>query len=246
MADIWLVGINAVLGLLQSDPARVIEVKLGGQRRDKPLVEIESIARANGVGVQRVEESFLQRVAEGAVHQSVGARIRALKDYDESDVAAIVAASGRPALLLILDQVTDPHNLGASMRTALAAGAQAVIIPKDRAAALTPAARKAAAGAAEMLPLVRVTNLARAMDVLKENGIWLYGAAVEGSASLFKTKLTSDVAFALGSEGEGLRRLTREKCDALIQIPMPGAIESLNVSVAAGICLFEACRQRGL
>lgn len=246
MADIWLVGLNPILGLLNQDPARIIEIKLGSERRDRQTQEIETLARAAGIGVQRVEAGFLSKVADGAVHQSAAARIRAQKDFDETDVDALIEASARPALLLVLDQVTDPHNLGAAMRTALAAGAQAVVIPKDRAAALTPAARKAAAGAAELLPLVRVTNLARALDRFKESGIWLFGAALEGTQSLFKTDLRAPVALVLGSEGEGMRRLTRDKCDALVHIPMPGGMESLNVSVACGICLFEAVRQRAM
>lgn len=244
MADIWLVGLNPVMGLLAQDPTRIIEIKLGNDRRDRNTHEIEALARAGGVGVQRVEPSFLDRVADGAVHQNIAARIRALKDYDETDIAGLIEASDRPVLLLVLDQVTDPHNLGAAMRTALAAGAQAVVIPKDRAASLTPAARKAAAGAAEMLPLVRVTNLARALEVMKALGIWTYGTAGEASTSLYQTDLRGPVALVLGSEGDGLRRLTRETCDGLLKIPMPGAMESLNVSVAAGICLFEAVRQR--
>jgi 23S rRNA (guanosine2251-2'-O)-methyltransferase len=244
MADQWVVGINAVRGLLEDEPARIIELKLGPERRDRAIGAIEALARAAGLGVQRVDDAFLRKVAAGAQHQQVAARIRAARELDEADLLALLESNAAPALLLVLDQVTDPHNLGAALRTAWAAGAHAVIVPKDHAAPLTPAARKAAAGGAERVPLVRVTNLARALDKLKEAGVWLYGAAGEASQSLYSLDLRGPVALVLGSEGDGLRRLTRERCDALVRIPMAGGAESLNVSVAAGVCLFEALRQR--
>ena len=147
-------------------------------------------------------------------------------------------------LLLVLDGVTDPHNLGACLRSAEAAGALALVVPRDKSASMTPTVQKVACGAAEMLPLVQVTNLARTLKALRARGVWVYGAAGEAAQSLYDQDLRAPVALVLGSEGKGLRRLTRESCDALVQLPMPGTVGSLNVSVAAGVCLFEALRQR--
>ncbi|MCB1854974.1 MAG: 23S rRNA (guanosine(2251)-2'-O)-methyltransferase RlmB, partial [Halieaceae bacterium] len=149
-----------------------------------------------------------------------------------------------PALLLVLDGVTDPHNLGACLRSADAAGVDAVIVPRDRAADLSPVSRKVACGAAEVVPFVRVTNLARTLQALKERGVWLYGTAGEAQQSLYASDLTLPLALVMGAEGAGMRRLTREQCDFLVSLPMAGSVSSLNVSVASGICLFEARRQR--
>jgi 23S rRNA (guanosine2251-2'-O)-methyltransferase len=162
----------------------------------------------------------------------------------ESDLEALIAGIDGAPFLLILDGVTDPHNLGACLRSADAAGAHAVIAPKDNAVGLTPVAVKVASGAAESVPFVQVTNLARTLDRIKERGIWLIGTADDADATLYETDLQGPLALVLGSEGKGMRRLTRERCDLLLRLPMLGRVESLNVSVTAGICLYEALRQR--
>ena len=167
-----------------------------------------------------------------------------IKSYDEEDLFALMAKQDKPAFLLILDTVQDPHNLGACLRTANGAGVQAVVVPKDRAVSVTPVVRTVACGAAEKTPLVRVTNLARFLDRLREAGVWLVGTADQAEKSLYEIDLTGPIAFVLGSEGTGIRRLTSEKCDFLAKLPMAGEVESLNVSVAAGVCLYEAVRQR--
>jgi len=199
------------------------------------------------VKVLAAEPSQLDKLAEGVWHQGVVAELApAVRATDpETQLEDALAAASGPPLLLVLDGVQDPHNLGACLRSAAAAGATAVIVPKDRAASLTPTARKVAAGGAERVPLVRVTNLARCMKDLQDAGIWIVGLAGEAESSLYGIDLKGPMAIAMGGEGEGLRRLTREHCDYLAKIPRASGMESLNVSVAAGISLFEAVRQRG-
>jgi len=167
-----------------------------------------------------------------------------IKSLDEEDLFQTLESSGEPAFLLILDTVQDPHNLGACLRTANGAGVQAVIVPKDRSVSITPAVRTVACGAAEKTPLVRVTNLARFLDRLKKAGVWLVGTTDQADKSLYELDLTGPIAFVMGSEGTGIRRLTSDKCDFLAKLPMAGDVESLNVSVATGVCLYEAVRQR--
>ncbi|MBX3725496.1 MAG: 23S rRNA (guanosine(2251)-2'-O)-methyltransferase RlmB [Xanthomonadales bacterium] len=241
----WIGGIHAVAALLDRDPAAVLELMLAREARNPRLDEIAAQARAAGIAVQRAPRSTLERLAAGLRHQDVLANVRTPAAVDERDLPDLVAAAGAQALLLVLDGVTDPHNLGACLRSAAAAGATAVVLPKDRSAPLNAAARKAAAGGAESVPLVRVTNLARAMEQLRRDGVWIVGLAGEAEQSLYQRDLTGPLALVLGAEGEGMRRLTREHCDFLVRIPIDAAMESLNVSVAAGICLFEARRQRG-
>jgi 23S rRNA (guanosine2251-2'-O)-methyltransferase len=180
----------------------------------------------------------------------VVARYAAAKTYDEDDLPELVEAAAGKALLLVLDGVQDPHNLGACLRSAAAAGVTAVVIPKDKAVQVNATVRKTSAGAADSVPVVRVTNLARAMRDIQQLGVWIYGLAGESTASLYSVDLRGNVALVLGGEADGLRRLTREHCDGLVTIPMPGlanapGVESLNVSVATGVALFEAVRQRG-
>jgi 23S rRNA (guanosine2251-2'-O)-methyltransferase len=191
-----------------------------------------------------VERGALDRAAHGANHQGAVAWVRAPAARAEKDLIRILDEADGPAFLLILDGVQDPHNLGACLRTADAAGVHALVSPKDNAVGLTPVVCKVASGAAETVPYVQVTNLARTIDGLKERGIWLIGTAGEAESSLFETDLTAPLALVMGGEGKGLRRLTRGRCDLLVRLPMLGAVESLNVSVAAGICLYEAARQR--
>jgi 23S rRNA (guanosine2251-2'-O)-methyltransferase len=185
----------------------------------------------------------LDEKAAGANHQGIMARVKPAKQLNEHDLDDIIAQHESP-LLLVLDGVTDPHNLGACLRNADAAGVAAVIVPKDRSANITATVSKVACGAAEMVPLVRVTNLARTMRTLQEQGIWFVGTAGEATHDIYQAKLTGPLAIVMGAEGDGMRRLTRETCDDLIKIPMAGTVSSLNVSVASGICLFEAVRQR--
>lgn len=237
-----IAGINALEGLLEASPERIVRVwlKPGGRRLDA----LGQRLAAAGVAVEHCEERTLDRRAGGLRHQGVLAECLPAPSLDEHDLTALLDSHDGPPLLLVLDQVQDPHNLGACLRTARAAGALAVIVPKDRAASLTPAARRAAAGAAEHLPLISVTNLARTLTSLADRGIWLVGLAGEAETSLFDCSLDGPLALVLGSEEKGLRRLTRERCDQLVRIPMAGDTESLNVSVAAGIALFSAVRTR--
>jgi len=237
-------GINAVAGLIEHEPERVVRIwALPGNRRVDALIDR---ARALGIAVERTRAGALDDLAEGARHQGIVAEFRLAEPLGDRDLDALVERAGASALLLVLDQVQDPHNLAACLRSAAAAGATAVVIPRDRAAGLTPAVRRAAAGAAERVPLIEAANLARALERIGKAGVWSIGLAGEAETTLYATDLTGPLALVLGGEGEGLRRLTRERCDALASIPMPGGFESLNVSVAAGIALFEAMRQRNL
>ena len=241
----WIVGLNAVASALEHDAEHVREVLLEAGGKNPRMVEIEGNARRLGIDVRRVAHQALEGVAGGLRHQGAAARYAAAKTWDEHDLAELVEQAGGRALLLVLDGVQDPHNLGACLRSAAAAGATAVVIPKDKSAPVNATVRKTSAGAADRLPVVSVTNLSRTLRELQKLGVWIYGLAGEVDPTLYSLDLKGNVALVLGGEAEGLRRLTREHCDALVRIPMPGEIESLNVSVAAGVCLFEAVRQRG-
>lgn len=236
-------GFHAVSARLKHAAGSVQTLYVSAHRRDGRMRDLLARAEASGVKVINAEDHRLDALAGGGVHQGVVAVCEetAAAPAHLDDVLTSVAPT---TLLLLLDGVTDPRNLGACMRTAAAAGVQAVVVPRDRSATLTDVASKAAAGAAETLPLIAVTNLARAMDDIKEAGIWIAGAAGEAEPTVFDLDLRGPLAWALGAEGTGLRRLTREKCDFLAHIPMQGSVESLNVSVAAGVCLFETVRQR--
>ena len=235
-------GFHAVTACLRHAPESIEALYVDGARRDGRMQQLLDRARAAGVRVTVSDAERLQRMAAGTTHQGVVALA------GEAEIArsldGILATVGAQTLLLLLDGVTDPRNLGACMRTAEAAGAQAVIVPRDRSASLTPVVAAAAAGAAETLPLIAVTNLARAMEEIREAGVWIVGAAGEAQRTVYEVDLTGPLAWALGAEGQGLRRLTREKCDWLASIPLQGRTGSLNVSVAAGVCLFETLRQR--
>jgi 23S rRNA (guanosine2251-2'-O)-methyltransferase len=237
-------GIHAVRVLLARHPQRVRRVLLAGGRDAGRLAEIHALAGRAGAQVSAVDDATLDRLAEGARHQGVVAELVPRAGDPETQLEeALEAAAGAP-LLLVLDGVQDPHNLGACLRSADAAGVAAVLVPRDRAAGLTPVVRKVAAGAADTVPVVTVVNLARTLRALKERGVWLVGTDDAAERTLYEADLTGPVALVMGSEGEGMRRLTRECCDQLVSIPMAGAVESLNVSVAAGVVLFEAVRQR--
>lgn len=236
-------GLHAVLAALRRRPVPVHTLWVDAGRRDARMREILDAAGKAGVAVQRVDGEALDRLCPGERHQGVVADAEATEGVTEADLPDLVARTGRP-LLLVLDGVTDPHNLGACLRTADAAGAAAVVVPRDRAAGLTPVVRKVASGAAEHVPFVQVTNLARTLDALKSAGVWVVGASDDAPGTLYQADLKGPLALVLGAEGQGMRRLTRERCDLLVCIPMQGSVSSLNVSVAAGICLFEAVRQR--
>lgn len=238
-------GLHAAGEVLRRNPSRVRELLVQSRRKDRRLNTLREEAGRRGISCREVDRSELDRLANG-VHQGVVAVLEgaAAVSLDERGLLAMLAAKGGDALLLILDSVTDPHNLGACMRSAAAAGVDAVVIPANASARLNATVRKVASGAAETLPLVTASNLARFIDQLKQAGIWVAGADGGAPASLFEKDLSGPIALVLGAEGKGIRRLVREKCDYLVAIPMVGAMASLNVSVAAGICLFEVVRQR--
>ena len=235
-------GINAVEALVERSPERVLQLwASGGNPRVQALIEQ---AKAAGIRVQAAKPDALGRLAGGETHQGVVAEFQSADPMTETELDALIEARGPDLLLLALDQVQDPHNLGACLRSAAAAGVDAVMVPRDRSAPLSPAARRAAAGAAEIVPLVELANLARALERIKQAGVWTVGLHGEASASLYDIDLRGPRAIVMGSEDRGLRRLTAERCDELARIPMPGTTESLNVSVATGVALFEAVRQR--
>jgi 23S rRNA (guanosine2251-2'-O)-methyltransferase len=237
-----LAGFHSVTARLRHAPESIEALYVDGARRDGRMQQLLDRAHAAGVRVTVSDAERLQRMAAGSTHQGVVAlagEVELARSLDD-----VLATVDRQTLLLLLDGVTDPRNLGACMRTAESAGAQALIVPRDRSASLTPVVAAAAAGAAETLPLIAVTNLARAMEEIRDAGVWIVGAAGEAERTLYEIDLTGPVAWALGAEGQGLRRLTREKCDWLARIPLQGQTESLNVSVATGVCLFETLRQR--
>ena len=237
-------GFHAVTGRLRQGGAGVREIYLDQARGDHRVKDLARLAGERGVRVMMVDGARLDGMTQHARHQGVVARVDALAL--PRDIHEVLEGLAEPALLLVLDGITDPHNLGACLRVADAMGVHAVIAPKDRAAGITPTVEKVASGAADTVPFIPVTNLARAMRDLKESGVWLIGADQEAERELYALEIEGPVAWVLGAEGEGMRRLTRETCDELARIPMAGTVESLNVSVSAGICLAETRRQRGL
>lgn len=235
-------GIHAVAAALEHGSLR--RLWLLDARHDRRLEQLAADAARRGVTIQRVAREALDELTGSAAHQGAVGEAQAAAPGDERMLDALLDNIDEPPFLLILDGVQDPHNLGACLRSAAAAGVHALIAPKDRAASLTPAVRKVASGAAEVVPFIQVTNLARTLRDLKERGIWIVGLAGEADQALYEFDLKGPLALALGGEGGGLRRLTKDHCDFLGHIPMRGAVESLNVSVAAGVALFEAVRQR--
>jgi 23S rRNA (guanosine2251-2'-O)-methyltransferase len=235
-------GINAVEGLVDHAPERIVRVWI--RRGNRRLQELEQRLSSSGMTIEHADDQALDRMAGKVRHQGVIAEFRPREPIDDQGLESLVEARGDQLLVLVLDGVQDPHNLGACMRSAAAANADAVVVPKDRAASLTPVVRRAAAGGAELVPLATVTNLARTLRMLAAHQVWRVGLAGEAQSSLFDARLDGPVALIMGSEEKGLRRLTREHCDELVRIPMPGQMESLNVSVSAGIALFSVIRSR--
>ncbi len=242
MSSKVLFGFHAVTVRLKTAPASVIEIHVDTQRRDARMRQF--VQRANDAGAKVVDSDNdrLAQLAGGQRHQGVVARVNALAKQNSLD-DVLDAVSAAP-LVLVLDGVTDPHNLGACLRVADGAGAHAVVAPKDHAVGLNATVAKVASGAAETVPYLMVTNLARTLGELKERDIQVIGTSEDAERTLYDIDLRGPVALVLGAEGAGLRQLTRKSCDLLVRIPMAGAVESLNVSVAAGVCLFEALRQR--
>ena len=237
-----LIGFHAVVARLRHHAEGVQTIFVDAARRDRRMRELIERAETANVVVQAVDERRLQAMAGHDRHQGVVAVVdSALPHVTLEDV---VEGAAEPPLLLILDGVTDPHNLGACLRSADAFGVHALIVPKDRAVGVNATVAKAASGAVDTVPVVSVTNLARSMRDLKERGVWLVGADADGSENLFEADLSGPMAWVLGAEGTGLRRLTRELCDRVVSIPLHGSVSSLNVSVATGVCLYETRRQR--
>jgi len=235
-------GFHAVLARLRADPSSVLEIFLDETRNDARAKDLAALAERAKVRLMRVPTKRLDGFYGGGRHQGVVARIELKNAADTLD--EVLQDIDQP-LLLVLDGVTDPHNLGACLRVANGAGAHAVVAPKDRAAGITPTVSKVASGAAEATPYIMVTNLARTLAELKERNIWIVGADERAEKTLYAADLPESIAWVLGAEGEGMRRLTRESCDLLVKIPMRGTVESLNVSVSAAVCLYESARRRG-
>jgi len=236
-------GLHAVHALLQQSSRPIHALYINQSREDKRIEKLAHLALLQDIPIHYLTANDLKQRFKDLTHQGVVASTGAAKAYSEADLDLLITKTDKPCLL-ILDGITDPHNLGACLRSADAAGVHCVITPKDNSARITPVVSKVASGAAECVPLIQVTNLARTMDKIKQAGIWLFGAAGEAEKTLYSIDLTGPIAFVLGAEGSGLRRLTRDHCDELFSLPMHGSVSSLNVSVATGICLYEAVRQR--
>jgi len=238
-----LFGFHAVTVRLKTAPESVLEVHVDGARRDARMRQFVARAAAAGVKIVASDAEHLSRLIHGGAHQGVVARVKPLAARHSLD--DILDAVRGPPLVLVLDGITDPHNLGACLRVADGAGVHAVIAPRDHAVGVNATVAKVASGAAETVPYLMVVNLARTLGELKERGLKLVGAADDAPRTLYEAELGVPLALVLGAEGTGMRQLTRRSCDELVRIPMKGAVESLNVSVAAGVCLYEALRQRG-
>jgi 23S rRNA (guanosine2251-2'-O)-methyltransferase len=245
MAVQWFYGLHAVQSLLENDAERVLEVIHQPGRDDERILRIQKLCQAHGIHVRMAGKDELPKITGDGQHQGVAARARERRLPGENELAEHIETLGHAPLLLVLDGITDPHNLGAILRSADAFAVDAVVITRDKAVGITPVVAKTACGAAETVPVFEVVNLVRALELLKEKGVWIAGAALEAkSESLYGADLTGPLALVLGAEGTGMRRLTREHCDRLLMLPMAGWVDSLNVSVAAGVFLYAAAQQR--
>jgi 23S rRNA (guanosine2251-2'-O)-methyltransferase len=238
----YLIGFHAVAARLRQRALGIEAIYIAASRQDRRAREIVELAQSLGIEVHAVDDARLAKLTDGEVHQGVVAQVQG--ELLRQSIEEILNALTTPPLLLLLDGITDPHNLGACMRSADAFGVDAVIIPKDRAVGVNATVAKAASGAVETVPVITVINLARTMRDLKERGVWLVAGDAEGTETLFDADLSGPIAWVLGGEGSGLRRLTRELCDRSVSIPLMGSVSSLNVSVAAGICLYATRAQR--
>lgn len=241
-----LFGLHSVQAALDYSPDKIIRVWIDEQRIDKRLGKLIDELAVLGIEPEQIDRKKLDRLADGNNHQGIAMEVTMPGELSENDLKTMVENLTANALLLVLDNVQDPHNLGACLRTADATGVHGVIITKDKATGITPTVCKVASGAAETVPVYQVTNLSRTLRWLKEEGVWVLGAAGEAEQTVYQADLTVPIALVIGAEGSGLRRLTKENCDLLIKVPMLGKIESLNLSVATGIFLYEAIRQRSL
>jgi 23S rRNA (guanosine2251-2'-O)-methyltransferase len=241
-----LFGLHSVQAAIDYSPGKIIRVWIDAQRVDKRLGTIIGDLAALGIEPEKTDRKKLDRLADSNNHQGIAVEIEMPSEQTESDLKTMVENLTTTALLLVLDNVQDPHNFGACLRTADATGVQGVIITKDNAAGITPTVCKVASGAAETVPVYQVTNLARTLRWLKGEGVWIMGAAGEASQTVYQTDLTVPMALVIGAEGKGLRRLTKEQCDILIKLPMLGQVESLNLSVATGAFLYDTVRQRSI
>lgn len=236
-------GIHAVDGLLNNNPQRILKMLVLKGAQNKRVEQLMRRAQQQGIHIESVDKKRLDQLAQG-VHQGVAVEVKAPEVYNEQYLEKLLSELQQPAFLLVLDGITDPHNLGACLRTAEAAGVHAVIAPRDKSAPLNGTAVKVASGAAERVPYVQVTNLARMLKQLQHYGVWITGTAGETELSVYDADFKGAMALVMGAEGAGMRRLTRDHCDQIVKIPMCGEVSSLNVSVATGVCLFEALRQR--
>lgn len=239
-------GVHAVAALFANPHRKIRQLWVNIARSDEKVKNILSSAQAQNIPVALLNLEKMQKMFSDMNHQGVVAEASSLPEFTEKDCEYLLSQCTKNPYILVLDGVTDPHNLGACLRSADAAAIDFIIIPKDKSASVTSIVSKVACGAAESVPIVRVTNLVRTLKLLKDTGIWVFGASDDASQTLYECDLTIPCAFVLGAEGHGMRRLTRENCDIIFSIPMYGSVSSLNVSVAAGICLFEGARQRNL
>ena len=239
-----IIGLHSVEAALRNAQEHDEKIYFKKSRQDIRLGKIISLADRQNISAEQLDDKTLNKKAGSSHHQGVMALYRMAAALSENDLFSKLDALEKPPFLLVLDGVTDPHNLGACLRTSDAAGVDAIIVPKDKAVGLTPSARKVASGAADSVPFIQVTNLARTLDKLKAEGVWLVGTSDLAEKTLYEQDLTGPIAFVMGAEGKGLRRLTEGRCDYLVSLPMLGTVESLNISVATGVCLYEALRQR--
>lgn len=244
MAKTTIHGIHAVQTAIDNDASNILQLWADTKSANQRLVPVLTAAKQKGLTVAHADAAQLEKIAKTRKHQNIVAEYSTPKSLTENDLWDLLTNLQETPLLLVLDEVTDPHNLGACLRTSEAAGVHAIIAPRDNSASLTPTVRKVASGAAELVPFIQVTNLARTLQTLKEYGVWIIGTSDKASGDLYQQDLTLPMALVMGAEGKGMRRLTEKQCDLLLRLPMAGQVSSLNISVATGVCLYEAVRQR--